>query len=65
MQAKPCYNCNRPATKDVVALNKKLLGLDTKRVLCISCLAEYFNCTEDELENSIEEFKMQGCTLFT
>lgn len=64
MRSKPCYNCRHEVTKDVIALNKKLLGRRTQRVLCLKCLAEYLDCTEDDLRTKIREFKEQGCALF-
>jgi len=64
MRRKPCYNCSRPVVKDVIALNKKMLGHQTNRVLCLTCLAEFLGCTEDDLRNKIEELKEQGCALF-
>lgn len=65
MKAKLCYYCSKQVDKDVVALNKKLLGHYTKRVLCLTCLAEYIGCTEEVLLNRIKELKEIGCTLFT
>lgn len=64
MQIKLCFNCDRPVVKDVVALNKKLLGRSIKRYLCLTCLAEYLDCCEDDLSRKIQEFKEQGCALF-
>ncbi|MFY9429357.1 MAG: hypothetical protein WBL03_04400 [bacterium] len=64
MGTQRCYNCGQPVVKDVAALNKKMLGHFTKRLLCINCLAGYLDCTEDELNDLIEELKEQGCTLF-
>lgn len=61
---KTCYNCDRPVLKDVVALNRKLLDRSTKRFLCLTCLAKYLDCTEDDLSRKIEEFREQGCALF-
>lgn len=59
-----CDHCKKKLTKDETALSKKILGLDTNKLLCIKCLADYLDCTEDDLEIKIEEFKEQGCTLF-
>ncbi|MEW6230165.1 MAG: hypothetical protein AB1700_19115 [Bacillota bacterium] len=64
MDSKTCYNCRQAVTKDVIALNRKMLGHQTKRLLCLSCLADYLGCTEAQLRDLIEEFKEQGCTLF-
>ncbi len=50
--------------KDTVGINKKLLGTDITNFFCLECLAEYLECTVDELLDKIEEFKEEGCTLF-
>ena len=59
-----CTDCGRPISKDEIALSKKLIDVDTEAVYCISCMAESFGCTEDDLRAKIQEFKEQGCTLF-
>ena len=46
-----CCECEKALKKDEVAL-------------CIDCLAEYLECTKNDLEIKIQEFKEQGCTLF-
>lgn len=50
--------------KDIIALNKKMLGRNIKEKLCLPCLADYLSCTEEDLLIKIEEFKEQGCGLF-
>ncbi|HQE49276.1 MAG TPA: hypothetical protein PKV93_07975 [Fervidobacterium sp.] len=50
--------------RDVIALNRKMLGHNAKGNLCLCCLADYLSCTEDDLLVKIEEFKEQGCVLF-
>ena len=65
MEQKQCYVCGKqPLTKDEIGLVKKLIGKNTKRFYCLSCLAEYFEVTEEELVAKIEQFKDEGCTLF-
>lgn len=59
-----CADCGKPITKDEVALSKKLIDLDTEELYCLSCMAENFGCTEEDLRIKIQEFKEQGCTLF-
>ncbi|MDD4111274.1 MAG: hypothetical protein PHS54_07060 [Clostridia bacterium] len=59
-----CKFCNNNLIKDIVALNKKLLGRNVQKFLCIKCLADYLDCTEDDLLIKIEEFKEQNCILF-
>ena len=50
--------------KDTVGINKKMLGAEIRNFYCMNCLAEYLECTVDELLEKIEEFKEEGCTLF-
>ena len=65
MEEKRCYVCGRmPLSKDEIGLTKKLIDKKTEVFYCISCLAEYFEVTEEELLDKIEQFKEEGCTLF-
>lgn len=35
------------------------------RYMCLSCVAKYLDCTEEDLKEKIEDFKAQGCKLFS
>lgn len=60
-----CYVCGKQQlTKDEIGICKKLINKKTSTFYCISCLAEQFEITEEELLAKIEEFKEEGCTLF-
>lgn len=60
-----CVICEKEILeKNVIGLNKKLLGNDIKKYYCMSCLAEFLGVTEEELLAKIDEFKEQGCKLF-
>jgi uncharacterized protein YlaI len=60
-----CVACERPdLDKDTIGINKKLLGEDIQNFYCLECLAEYLDCTVQELMDKIEEFKEEGCHLF-
>lgn len=60
-----CVICGKKdLDKDCVAINKKLLSEDITNYYCLDCLAEYLECTVDELLEKIEEFKTEGCKLF-
>lgn len=59
-----CKYCDAELKKDWIALNRKLLATDLKEFLCLDCLADEFDCTVDDLEIKIEEFKEGGCKLF-
>ncbi len=65
MAAEKCYVCGKlPLLKDEVGLVKKLINKKSSKFYCLSCLAEYFEVTEEELIAKVEEFKEEGCTLF-
>jgi biotin operon repressor len=63
-KASYCMDCQASIEKDEIALSKKLLGRQIENFLCINCLAEYLNCTTDDLRIKIDEFREQGCSLF-
>ena len=61
-----CVICGQEnLNKDTIGINKKLLGTDIVNYYCMECLADYLGCTVDELLDKIEEFKEEGCTLFS
>lgn len=59
-----CMNCGRPLTADEVAVHRKLVSREASRFMCKSCLAAYFDVTEDKIDRKIIQFKRQGCLLF-
>ena len=61
-----CVICGkRDLIKDEIGINKKLLGEQVENFYCLDCLADYLECTVDELLEKIEEFKEEGCKLFS
>lgn len=50
--------------KDVVGLNKKLLGRYQYEFFCIPCLCAVLDTTSEELYRKKEQFREQGCQLF-
>lgn len=64
MAKQHCQQCKAILEKDVIALNKKLLGRNIANFYCLSCLADYLGATTDDLLIKISEFKEQGCNLF-
>lgn len=61
-----CVICGQEnLNKDTIGINKKMLGTDIVNFYCMECLADYLGCTVDELLDKIEEFKEEGCTLFS
>lgn len=60
-----CYICGKKdLSKNEIGLAKKLIGKNTDKFYCISCLAEQLEVTQEELLDKIEEFKNEGCKLF-
>lgn len=59
-----CIVCQRKLTHDEIALTRKLINRGASEFMCLTCLAAKFKVTEDVLEDKIEHFKNQGCTLF-
>jgi biotin operon repressor len=60
-----CCICEKEKlSNNEIALSKKLISLKTDRFYCIICLADYLEVTVEELQDKIEEFKAEGCTIF-
>lgn len=60
-----CVVCGREDfDKDIIGLNKKLLSKNITEFYCLDCLADYLECTVEDLQDKIEEFKEEGCILF-
>ena len=60
-----CVICGRQELdRDTIGINQKLLGRKIDNYFCMECLADYLECTVEELQEKIEEFKADGCGLF-
>ena len=59
-----CFQCNRSLTADEIAVYRKMVNRTADRFLCKTCLAAYFDVTEDKIDRKIEQFKRIGCLLF-
>ena len=52
-----CVICGKEhLDKDTIGINKKLLGEKVRNYYCLDCLADYLECTVQELLDKIEEF---------
>ncbi len=61
-----CVICGKEnLERNTIGINKKLLGEAIENFYCMSCLADYLECTEEELRDKIEDFKAEGCRLFS
>ena len=59
-----CIVCGKKVEKVSSALCKKLFNRNTKKILCLSCLANELDVDEEDLLEKAEEFKQDGCPLF-
>ena len=60
-----CAYCGREnLTKDEIGLNRRIIHRQIERMMCYTCMAAFFETTEEELKEKIVEFKRRGCTLF-
>lgn len=60
-----CVICGtKIKAKNIIGINKKLLGDDIINFYCMDCLADYLDVTVNDLNDKIEEFKDEGCKLF-
>ena len=61
-----CIACSKKCLdKDAIGINKKLLGEDITSFYCMDCLADYLGCEVQDILDKIEEFKEEGCKLFS
>ena len=61
-----CISCGKKnLDKNSVGINMKLFGENIKTFYCIDCLAEYLDVTVEDIIDKIEEFKEEGCKLFS
>lgn len=65
MRKKLCLSCGKPLTRNEIGLTRKLIDDKAAEFWCLSCLAEYLEVPEDALIAKIEDFKQEGCRLFT
>ena len=59
-----CIVCGENVEKVSKALCQKLFDRNTKKFLCLNCLANELEVEQEELLEKAEDFKREGCTLF-
>lgn len=65
--AKPkCISCGKnELSSDEIGINLKLIGEETRNFYCLDCLADVLEVSVQDILDKIEEFKEEGCTLFS
>lgn len=65
-KAYKCIACGQDhLDKDTVGINKKLIGENVTSFYCMDCLADYLGCEVQDILDKVEEFKEEGCKLFS
>ncbi len=59
-----CRQCGKELEQNDIGAYKKFVNRGASDYLCRKCLAEKFDIPLALLEEKIEHFKSQGCTLF-
>lgn len=60
-----CFGCGAALSCDETALYRRLVNRGAEQFLCLDCLAKKFGVSRAELLAKIEQFRRDGCTLFT
>ncbi len=61
---KHCIKCGKTLVPDDSGAHKKFINRGATLFLCITCLSEYMDVSEQFLREKIEHFRKTGCTLF-
>ncbi len=59
-----CKQCGRTLVPDEIAIYKRLVNRGATEYLCLTCFAEKYRVTEEQLHEKIRFFRNMGCTLF-
>jgi hypothetical protein len=62
-QDSSCH-CGSTLQIDVLSLNRKLLGDNSKKLYCLPCMADLFECAVEDVVSKLDSFKREGCRLF-
>jgi uncharacterized protein YlaI len=61
-----CISCQKKdLDKNTIGINKKLLGDKIVNYYCMDCLADFLEVSKEDLLDKIEQFKAEGCKLFS
>lgn len=60
-----CISCGKAnLSKDEIGITLKLISDKATKFYCLDCLANYLDVSVQDIQDKIEEFKDEGCTLF-
>ena len=58
-----CMQCERELTFNEIGAHKKFINRGSRSFLCRICLAKKLDVPPELIDEKIEYFKLQGCTL--
>lgn len=62
---KTCCECGKNVRQnDTLAMNLKFHGRTVNKIYCKKCLMKELNMNKEDWDNTVEDFKNKGCTLF-
>lgn len=59
-----CILCGKALSYNEIGATKKFINRGSTQFLCRGCLAARLDIPPEMIDAKIEEFKLQGCTLF-
>lgn len=59
-----CYQCNKELSFNEIGAHKKFINRASREFLCKECLSHALQIPVSVIDEKIEQFKAQGCTLF-
>ena len=59
-----CMNCGKELSFNEIGAHKKFINRGSNEFLCKQCLADRLGVTAAQIDEKIEQFRQQGCTLF-
>lgn len=59
-----CIRCGKELLQNDIGAYKKFINRGSTEFMCRTCLAKELNVSEERINEKIEIFKLQGCTLF-
>ena len=59
-----CIRCDAPFFRDDIGANRKFLGRAVLEFMCRECLSRELRVPRQLIDQKIQQFKEEGCTLF-
>ena len=59
-----CMQCGKELTHNEIGAHRKFINRGAEEFYCKQCLAAHLGVTPERIDEKIELFKRQGCTLF-